>query len=210
LDEGKGYLKVKDSGSLLTKLGLTQQRIAPLLRRLHLLDPLKKVLSYVGIEAEDSVPKPGMNSIDLSQTKAYAGNNRGTVYIVEKNVDKPKEFKEKLKKEILSIEIEGKKVFNNYISPKKVYKKPSEKSPDLIFETTDKNHVVGFLGEGKLYSSNPKKSGMHSHKGIVASNAELNLQDAEIIDVAPTVLDILGYKPREEMKGSSLVNKSLS
>jgi predicted AlkP superfamily phosphohydrolase/phosphomutase len=204
----KGYLEMEGSPSLMQRLGITQQRVAPGLKRLGLLDIAKKALALVGFDAEKSVPQPKMSDIDLSETRAYAGNYRGAVYINEDNVENPGEFKQQLKTELEDLEIEGEKPFRKVFDTGDIYSRDSEDSPELIAIPEDGYHVVGFLGKGQLSATDTKKSGIHARKGIIAVDRDdLELGDARIEDVAPTVLDIMDGERPGHMTGKSLVQR---
>ena len=204
----EGYLVTEDSESLLTKLSITQQRIAPLLRSIGLLNPLKQVFSFIGVDPSNSVPKPGMNSIDLSKTKVYCGNYRGALYLVEKNIEDLQEFKEVLEEELLSLEFKGKKVFKEILHTEEIYDNPDDESPDLILVPNNGFHVVGFMGRGSLYSEKNTKTGVHDFEGIIASNSEeINLENPRIVDLAPTILELYSSEIPHYMTGESLVSK---
>ncbi len=204
----KGYLVTENSESLLTKLGVTQQRIAPLLRSTGLLNPLKQVFSFIGFDPSKSVPKPGMNSIDLSETKAYCGNYRGALYLVEENIEDLEEFKEVLEEELLSLEFKREKVFKEILDTEEIYDDPNEDSPDFILVPNTGFHIVGFMGRGSLYSEKNTKTGVHDFEGIIASNSEeINLENPRIVDLAPTILELYSREIPDYMTGKSLVSK---
>lgn len=201
----KGYLETEQSESILGKLGITQQKVAPILRKMGMLDLAKDVMSIAGFEASESVPQPTMNDINLDETKAYAGNYGGGIYIVEENVDNPEEFKNNLIQELRSIEIEGESPFKFVKGSEEVYSDRRDKSPDILTSTKSGYLVVGFLGEGRLHSSNTEKSGKHSLNGIIATNNEnIEISEPNITDVAPTVLDLLKEEKPDHMTGKSL------
>lgn len=204
----QGYLEMKGSPSLMQRLGITQQRVAPVLKRFGLLDIAKKVLSRVGFNAEDSVPQPDMSDIDLSQTKAYTGNYRGAVYFREENIENPEAFRKKIKKELEELEIEGENPFRKVIDTREVFTRNTGDSPGLVAVPKEGNHVVGFLGKGKLSSTKTKKSGVHAKNGIIAVDSEnFELDNANITDVAPTILDLMGEERPDHMTGRSLVQR---
>lgn len=201
----KGYLEMKGGRSLLGRLGITQQKVAPVLERLNLLEAANKVLGFVGLEPEKSVPQPTLNDINLSETKAYAGNYRGAVYVVEENVEDPESFKEKLKEELQQLEINGESPFRKIIDTDSIYARDVGESPDLVVVPRDGYHVVGFLGEGRLSTTRTEKSGIHARDGMIAINRNIELDNPHITDVAPTLLDMMDEEIPEYMTGSSVL-----
>lgn len=202
----KGYLKLEEPDSLLGKLGITQQRIAPMMKSLGLLEPAKKVLQNIGFNPSEEVPQPGMNQIDMERTEAYAGNYGGAVHIVEDNIENTEELRTEIKKELEEFEIEGEKPFQKVVFSEEVYENKNSETPDLLTITNPGYHIVGFLGEGKTYSHKTEKSGVHRKQGIIAtSSKEFNLENAQITDIAPTILEKMNYSKPKYMTGNSLI-----
>ncbi len=204
----QGYLVTDVNESLLCKLGLTQQRLAPVLRSLRLLKPLKKVFSFLGLDPSESVPKPSMNDINISETKAYCGNYRGAIHLVKENIEDLEDFKNNLEKELLSLDFKGDRAVREVLDTEEIYSNPDRESPDLILVPKNGFHIVGFLGYGSLYSENNTKTGVHDYEGIIASNLEeISFRDSKIVDLAPTILDFYNEDIPEYMTGKSLFSK---
>lgn len=204
----QGYLETKKSESLLGRLGITQQRMAPVLEKLHLLRPLKSAMNFMGFQPSETVPQPGMNHINLDETKAYIGNYRGAVYIVDENVEDRERFRQELESELRDIEIDGEPLVDEVRYADEIYEYDHREMPDMVIEATEGNHIVGFLGKGKLYTDDPRKTGMHERTGVIATNdPDLKLrEEQDITDIAPTVLDLLNASKPDYMTGESLVD----
>lgn len=202
----KGYLKLEKPDSLLGRLGITQQRVAPMMKRFGLLEPAKKVLNAVGFNPSEDVPQPGMGQIDMEKTKAYAGNYGGAVNIVEENVEDPETFRKDLREELEGLEVEGEKPFQEVAFSEEIYQDADSETPEILTIAKPGFHVVGFLGKGKLYAHETEKSGVHRKQGIIATDSnEFRLENANITDVAPTIMEKMNYQKPDHMTGRSLI-----
>ncbi|MCR4263872.1 MAG: alkaline phosphatase family protein, partial [Candidatus Roizmanbacteria bacterium] len=106
---------------------------------------------------------------------------------------------------------DGKKVFNYVVKKENIYDGPYlDRCPDILFEEN------GTLVSNE-YSSNTQfeevmhGEGYHDPNGIVLINntdtAKEELFNISLVDIAPTILDVLGLQTPDTMTGESLLSK---
>ena len=203
----EGYLEMKKSESFLGRLGISQQGLVSFLKDLGIFEPVKWIFEQIGIyDAGKNLPRPRMEDIDMKNTKAFAANFGGGIYITAENY---KEVKEEIKQKIRDLKNPetGEMLFTEIKDKSEVYNgEMFGKAPDLIVDSP-KWDPVGFLGYGKLYSKNIDKSGKHRNTGILITNFEVREGEKSLHDVAPTVLDLLSVERDEDMDGDSLLER---
>lgn len=80
-------------------------------------------------------------------------------------------------------------------------------APDLVAIPADGYDLKsGFSTDGPIFEVGPR-TGMHTFDdALVVSDApEMNVQDADLYDLAPTMLDLLGVSIPDSLEGNSLV-----
>lgn len=87
-----------------------------------------------------------------------------------------------------------------------------ERAPDIVFDLDDRYNVVARLDEGPVFDVERGHTGDHNDRGMFAAwgsgvGRGGRIQGARIWDVAPTVLDLLGVRPAEDVDGRSLMGK---
>jgi predicted AlkP superfamily phosphohydrolase/phosphomutase len=107
----------------------------------------------------------------------------------------------------------GDNVFKYVINREDLYHGPflNELYPDIIFEL-DKNYGVGWEIEnplfGKSFDHNIASGGHRKEAVFLMANVTRNIRTNKVslVDVAPTVLDILGIDPtRYDFDGNSIL-----
>ena len=156
-------------------------------------------------------------NIDWSRTKAYSYGDSGVVYINPKRqrpdgIGENEEY-EKLRNEIIKelkeLKIDGKKISTNVFKKEEIYfGKYIDSAPDLIIQVNDIiSGISPSIGYGSIFSNS--KGGSHRINGIFLAHG-LNIKkgseikDAEIVDIAPTILHIMGVPLPKDTDGKVL------
>ncbi len=162
------------------------------------------------------------HGVDWSQTKAYAMGlsginlnmkNREGQGIVDVSLADSlmKEIREKL----LQLKDNNTSVINSVKFAKDIYSGGYiNRSPDIIPGTNvgyraDWGCVTGCVGKQAIYPNDRHWNGDHCHdsdlvKAVLFTNWKYSTAEPEIIDIAPTVLKMLGIKPPAYMDGRVL------
>ncbi len=168
--------------------------------------------------------------VDWTETKAYSLGAGGNIYInlvdrepkgiVQSGVEY-EQLREDLIEALLSMRDPetGEAIIEKVVKREQLYSGPHlEQAPDLIIQWAD----YGYWGRGQYdvhspvfenqrhfdFSDQPL-TGSHRLDGILIVHGaeiepEVGLNDANIIDLAPTILSLLGIKPLEVMDGRLL------
>ena len=105
---------------------------------------------------------------------------------------------------------QGRPMNNHVKDPEKIYKVVNGDPPDLMVFLDDLNwRATGNIGNPSLYITEDKQGAedaVHNWDGIyVLYDPKRDLGGAlgpkEIVDIAPTILKILGLEPAEEIDG---------
>jgi predicted AlkP superfamily phosphohydrolase/phosphomutase len=204
LEERGLLVREEGSESLMDDLVLS---VADFGRKLGLRDFLVRLNSL----AERTVDKdfsPGksevMDSIDWDETEAFAYVTGVCAYggiwinderlggVVDEVEDKRSEIVRKLESEDEVVWVRG---------SADVYVDPPENFPDLVVRLDERTKFESSLHPKTM----SEVSGfMHRKQGFVASDREL-VDDPELIDLAPTILHLLGDTVPEHMEGESML-----
>jgi predicted AlkP superfamily phosphohydrolase/phosphomutase len=161
--------------------------------------------------------------VDWSRTKAYTlGGNMTGIYINLQGREPagcvaPGTEYETLRDEIIARlkelrdEEMGVRVPTRIYRPEELYDGPClGRAPDILFETYDERYV-GFGGQeftsNKVMAPSPLFNGCHRRDGMVVLTGPsirvgVQLAPHDIIDLAPTILHVLGYSVPANMDGN--------
>ena len=225
----EGFLKLKDSSKTLlkqglSKLGINQHKLKPLGEKIY---PVVKNLGLVSGSIINASSHPALKAcflsdrdVDWSRTVAYSKSDIGHIKL---NLSGREQQGTVNRKEIHSIREElGEKLKQVRISSEKekmaewvrtkeeVYSGPYLKNaPDILFNPLKRN-TLGF-GAAMFLSEDifntPFKPGNHRRNGIfMAYGPEVisGKVDADIEDIAPTLLNIFSFPIPEQMDGSTI------
>lgn len=222
---GLGYVKLKkkdslidnnSKGSVLMKFGITQATVLKLLRKLHL-DWIRKYIpvslksklpsSYLEVDLKESIVYPGILFTGASQ---YLSINREKI--------RDREEYEKLRDElILKLSALKDPKTGEYIV-KAVYKKEEiysgpylDNAPDIVFLLKEGYGLATLLDlSAPIIEEISSPFGTHHENGILliygpGIKNEYNIENAEIIDVVPTILHIFKLPIPNDMDGRVLM-----
>ncbi|MCH7817944.1 MAG: alkaline phosphatase family protein [Candidatus Marinimicrobia bacterium] len=223
----EGYLVLKDPTSILGKIGLTQKGIASLLEKVGLKNFVRGIVPK---SIEKRVPigvieGKGRSILDLIQTggidwsKTRAVALPGGIYL--NSVDRPEGIVENENYTALRNEIAEK--FKNITDPRDgsdleveilfredIYTgQYVENAPDIqfIIGGYEWGAIRNIPADGRLYD--PLKTAHHDDKGIFIVTGQgikqgKKIENANIIDLTPTILAAYGIKPPSDMDGKVL------
>ncbi len=220
-----GYLKIKKTilsyvKLFLFKIGFTPVNVYNILS-LFKLSNIKKAVRYnvVGRLLLKTLFL-SFDDVDWSKTRAYAYGFVGEIYINLKGrepqgiVDRKdykktrKEISDKLQKITY---VNEEKIINKIFYKEQIYKGDFiEDAPDIIFFPKDLEWLCSgdfeFTSNCLVYDPPVTSSGHHRMNGIFIANGEIfkknfNFDKANIIDIAPTLLHILGLPVASHMDG---------
>jgi len=226
----KGYLKVKKDTKgfiklLLSVLGLTPQTIKKLLYQLDFLNIQGKLSKQIRIQFREALNQGFSPAVDWNRSRAhFRFKGEEGIYINRKNSSNPDglikndqeygEFREHLVKELAELvdPETGKPIIEKIYRKEEIYSgKYVKKAPDVIIQpenhywTDDSLETMILIKEqGSQFAS-----GYHRPNGIfIAWGKNIrrgkSLENAEIIDIAPTVLYLMGLPVPKDMDGKLL------
>jgi predicted AlkP superfamily phosphohydrolase/phosphomutase len=165
-----------------------------------------------------------LSNVDWSKTRAYSRGNYGQIYVNLKgrepqgSVNPGSEYEEvrrSIKEDLLSVrEPEtGEQMFDRVYLREELYSGPYvDEAPDIVFLPREmKNKALGTLDftSNKFAVPVYGNSGDHRMEGILlglgpAFRKGVRLEPLSILDVAPTVLHLLGLPVPKQMDGKVL------
>ena len=219
MDLGLIKLKKKAKREIALGLGLSKENIRYLLIKLG----LKKIIKIIPKNLRERIPDAyTISDFDWKETKAYSVGGWGFIYLNLRGrepdgIVSEGEY-ESLRNYIIKELYKLKDPDTGESVVKKVYKKedlydgqPSDQLPDLIVmtdESIDCKHTIT-KESSVLVPSSPEKSGNHRKDGIVILKGknikrDMTIENARIIDIAPTILYEMGAPIPSDMDGKVL------
>jgi len=182
----------------------------------------KKEVSIKKLRKKFIISENYWQKIDWQRTFAYMGVYEDTVYLNVKNRDPEGIINSK--EEYLESRNNIINLFNNIYDPVhkrtlkvKIYKKEeiysgpySDNAPDLCFEIENERYQLTSRPYFKKILEDPMQcTGRHTRDGILIYYGKkikknYQIKDSKIIDLAPTILYLLGIKIPEHMDGKIL------
>ena len=206
-------------------LGFTLRNVHQLVDKLG----LAKHAEYKALYSVDAILKMlflSFHDVDWSRSRAYSfGRSVGPIYINVKGrepqgiVNPGREYDE-VREEIAALAREltdpqtGKKLVGRVLYKEEVYSGPYlDQAPDLILvprHETDKFFGLADFGSNQLVQQMYRYSGMHRDHGLLMMMGPhvkkgTELDGASIVDLAPTILYIMGVPIPQDMDGRPLM-----
>lgn len=173
-----------------------------------------------GVETVDT----SFKGVDWSKTRAWSMGLAGIMLnikgregsgIVEHGSEAEELLTEIADKLLLLETDEGERVINAVYPASDIYKGPyAGGAPDLVIGTkagfrAGWGCVTGGVGSKIIYPNKRRWNGDHCHDyklvpGTLASNMKLDSENASILDIAPTILRVLGIRPPSYIEGKVL------
>jgi len=218
--EKEGYLKTrKPLTKNLAKFGITKQNLVRITNKIGLTNLIKRMLPEEIIRSVPSEDGTASGTrildthIDWEKSKAVAVG-QGLIYLL---VDRDSDEYEKLREEIV-FKLSRVKTPNGYKVTKKIYKKEEvykgkylDIAPDIVYEEGDHVYTSSGIGKDKIFdTANNKWRAENNRDGIFLAYGEnikrgKKLEGVEIIDIAPTILYLLGIPVPKDMDGKVLI-----
>ncbi|WP_313692309.1 alkaline phosphatase family protein [Halorarum halobium] len=216
----EGFLTRKQSHfERLASYGLTRDNIRGALERVGLRRPLSNIqfLRSLAQHIPDSTGQFGetegkaiFDKIEWDSTKVV-GLAQGPIYIHDTEMDAGtyEELRAELIRELETLEDDetGQHPIQSVFSREEIYSGPYlEDAPDLVALDTPRYHNKGGIGKQTLFGESEWR-GNNARQGLYILNdgAECGTRiDAEIYDLAPTILELFDVSIPEEMDGEVL------
>jgi len=185
--------------------------------------------NYLHLKDDSGISEKYFKNVDWSKTRAFA-LGLGGLYINQKGresqgIVSPGEEKEKLKKELkeklllIKDNETGEKGIQNIYDANDVFDGPyKDNAPDLIIGYSEGfraswDSVIGKISDKVIEKNEKSWSGDHcidpaAVPGVFFCNRKIDKDNAEIIDIAPTVLKLFGINPPAYMDGKNLLEIS--
>ena len=224
----KGYLRLKsDPGTLLKRLAYRLGLTPVMFYRLSMALGLARLRLSGGFHSRHKMQMMldrfflSLSNVDWSRTRAYSRGNYGQVFINLKgrepqgSVEPGREYEEvrqSIKRDLLATRDDktGEPMFKDIYMREEIYDGPYlEEAPDIVFLPRDmRNKALGTLDFTSNRFDFPVygNSGDHRMDGIFlglgpAFRKGARLEPLSVLDVAPTVLHLLGLPVPKQMDG---------
>lgn len=209
--EANGYLQLSRSVTdILKTIGITRERIRPLLARGELEWWLKRVvpkrIQNLLPDEDGTVHKSGKTGIIDWEASTAVGSGQGPVYVLAEETSRRQEIKSQLISDLSGLNHDGRPVIELAIPAEQLYSGPYvEEGPDVILRQAPNVHIDGGIGSEEIFSEPEMWRGENKDTGMVIAHgdgiARGTPDDMHILDLAPTILHMLGYAIPEDFDG---------
>lgn len=211
-----GYLSVERSvDETLRKLGFTREKALSMAKKLGIVELLSATIPesvQKMVPWEEGVKRERILSvIDWEETKAVA-SNQGPIYLAADNQKEYTQLRDELIDELESVthpQTGDPLVRAVYRGEEHYSGEYAENSPDLLLDQADGVHTSDAIGPESWYSSSGVWEGGNMPEGIfLMSGPSFENQglteEANITDLAPTILHTMGVPIPDDMDGAVL------
>ena len=214
-EQGHCTSKENDEGaSLMTRLGLKKKNIFKLIKKFHMNWLLKLTLKTIPYEIARETAK--MVRTDASTPDLDWENSdvipSGKLLYLKPDIENKEDFKKRLKENISKIETpeKNRKIIQKVQEKEEIFKgEYSEIAPDLAIMPKDDVWVKSHLGKDMWGENLTRWIASHIPNGILMGygpdiKENLKIENAYLVDLAPTILRAFGLSTGEEMEGKAL------
>ena len=213
-----GYLTLKSTVDVALKSaalfwGIETSRIIKLLLKMGLVGLSKKHPEKRRGKTLDKISFT-WKDIDWEKTKAYSFGYYGTIYIC--NQDNYEEIRKSIAETLYTLKDHGDAVVDDMFFKENIYHGAKlEICPDIVFPMKNFSYAASnmFVFPSRKLFSSPKtlQSGGHRLGAtfiVFTRNMDKGekIEGVEIIDVAPTILALLGVEPPPDMDGTIVID----
>jgi predicted AlkP superfamily phosphohydrolase/phosphomutase len=197
--EREGYLETTTGVSdLLHRVGLTRERVRPLLSSLGLEWWLRRVvprrLQVLLPDAEGGVDKSAKEGVVDWKNSVAVASGQGPLYILAEDPEERKRVRTELLARLDGLEHGGRTVVEAAVPAETVYQgEHIDRAPDILLRQAPGVHIEGAVGGTEPFQSPSRWRGENKETGLfvahgpaIEPNAELD--DMHILDIAPSVL----------------------
>ncbi len=231
----EGFLRLKSSliarlKYIMLRLGYSPTELLGFISRIspRLTDEIIKLVKKKSFSNDSSLHRAFLSNADIDwpRTKAYAlGSNLAGISInvqgrePEGCVEPGEEYqavREALRHCLLQLQDEdtGERIVKAVYYREEIYHGPNVgRAPDILFDTVGDRYAVFGIHEfasSSIMEKDPWFSGTHRSDGILLMSGKdirsgVELADRDLVDLAPTILYLLGCKIPEEMDGDLVI-----
>jgi len=213
--EKQGYLKTRGSlwfPRLLYRLGLNEERLFKVAQKLHLGSIARKVVPK---KLRANIPS-AIGTMELEQkedkvvwekSRALA-SGQGPLYLSVDDSRLKSEIIDKLEK--LTNPLTGLKVAKSVYKREDIYQGEFlSKAPDIIIDQSPHTHIRGSIGNKNVFEAPQRWRAENTTEGIFIARGPsfkegLEVKNIAILDLAPTILHLMGVSVPADMDGRVL------
>ncbi|MDB9253344.1 alkaline phosphatase family protein [Halorubrum ezzemoulense] len=228
--EQNGYLvRQRGASDVMKRLGITQDRVRPLLNRFHIEWLLRRVvpsdIQDLLPDSEGRVKRSAKGQLINWEESTAIASGQGPLYVIADSQSKRQKVKQELQGKLNKLrDPEGNLVIKETRSAESVYSGPyTSDGPDILLDQAPNVHINGGIGVDDVFVRPDTWAGENKDTGMFISygpeiDSETVLDDLRITDLAPTLLTLhdapiprdMDGKPRYEIfsEDSSIHSRS--
>ena len=213
--EKQGYLKTSGSlwlPRLLYRLGLNEQRLFTIARKLHLNSIVKRVVPK---KLRNNIPSAiGTMELEQKEDKVIWGKSRalgsgqGPLYLLADNAAFRNELIGKLQK--LTNPTTGLKIAKHIYQREDIYQGDFlPEAPSIIIDQYPHTHIRGSIGNKNIFEEPQRWRAENTTEGIFIAGGPafkqgIEAENVTILDLAPTILYLMGVPVPDDLDGRIL------